>query len=128
MADHAEQVIFDTRKIKLDLSLQAAFDLTSVRSLEDYRLLMKRLPVIRGTSYFFINISENRARLVATVIVAEEQEVTLTYVLDHHALGIDDDMLLYAGRKSGNYPLSPQMQHKIRQALNDEEWHFFKID
>lgn len=65
---------------------------------------------------------------MATVIVAEGCEVTTSYVLDHHALGMDDDMLLFASRESGNYPLSLQMQQKIHLALSDREWRFFKID
>ncbi|NPV62492.1 MAG: hypothetical protein HPY61_07665 [Methanotrichaceae archaeon] len=128
MADQPERVPFDPGKARLDLSLQEAFDLTSVRSANDYRRLSERLAEIRGTSYFFVNISDNRARLMATVIVAEGCEVTTSYVLDHHALGMDDDMLLFASRESGNYPLSLQMQQKIHLALSDREWRFFKID
>jgi hypothetical protein len=128
VADQPERIPFDPGKARLDLTLQEAFDLTSVRSTDDYRLLSKNLSEMQGTTYFFVNVLEKRARLMATVIVAEGREVTSSYVLDHHPLGMDDDLLLFSGRESGNYPLSLQMRQKIRLALSDEEWRFFKID
>jgi len=127
MPSKAEQVVFDPGRARLDLSLGEAFDLTRVRSLEDFCLLKEKLPEIRGLCYFFVNILDSQARLLLTVIVADDSEVTSTIALDHQALGIDHQMLLKAGRESGNYPLPPELKHKVLQAMNRDEWLFFKI-
>ena len=114
---------FDPSKAMFHLSLDEAFGLTEVRSLEGYQRLKERLPRIRGSSYFFINILEGVARLMMTVIVADSHTVTTSVVLDHNSLGISYDLLIAAARRfgspvNGNFPLSREIEMKLRN-----EWH-----
>jgi hypothetical protein len=130
MSVQPETVLFDPCKVRFDLTLREAFSLTQVTSMQEYRLLINRLPQLRGHSYFFINILNCRARLVMTIITAEPQEITATFVLDHSALGINHDELLMAGNAGngdGNYSLSLEMEKKIRQAMKKAQWQFFKL-
>ena len=129
MTDQPETILFDPCKVRFDLSLREAFELTQVTSLQEYRRLMCRLPELRGLSYFFINILNKRARLVMTIITAEDHEITATFVLDHDTLGIDHEELLQAGHENGNYALSHEMEQKIRRAIRQSEskWQFFKL-
>ncbi len=62
-----------------------------------------------------------------TIITAEDQEITATFVLDHNALGICHEELLKAGCDGGNYALSLEMQQKIRRAMKQTQWQFFKL-
>ena len=87
---------------------------------------MSRLPELRGHSYFFINILDRRAKLVMTIITAEDREITATFVLDHDALGIGHEDLLQTGHEDGNYSLMPAVEQKIRKAMNQSECQFFK--
>lgn len=124
-----EKILFDPCKVRLDLTPSEAFRLTAVRSLEDYRHLRQRLPEIRGISYFFINRLEDRARLMVTIITAEGHEVTASFALNHDALGISYRELMDAAcDKSGNYPLPPEMERKVRSAMGNEDWRFFKVE
>lgn len=127
MSGQPETVLFDPCKVRFDLTLREAFGLTQVTSMQEYQLLVNRLPQLRGNSYFFINILNCRARLVMTIITAEPQEITATFVLDHNALGMNHDELLMAGDGDGNYSLSLEMEHKIRQAMKKAQWQFFKL-
>ncbi len=127
MSGQPETVLFDPCKVRFDLTLREAFSLTQVTSMQEYQLLINRLPQLRGNSYFFINILNCRARLVMTIITAEPQEITATFVLDHNALGINHDELLMAGDGDGNYSLSLEMEQKIRQAMKKAQWQFFKL-
>ncbi|MDM7912808.1 MAG: hypothetical protein QUS09_06895 [Methanotrichaceae archaeon] len=129
MTDQPETVLFDPCKVRFDLTLREAFELTQVTSLQEYRRLMCRLPELRGLSYFFVNVLNKRARLVMTTITAEDHEITATFVLDHDTLGICHEELLQAGHEDGNYALSREMEQKIRRALRQSEskWQFFKL-
>ncbi len=122
-----ERVLFDPSKVRFDLPLGEAFQLTQVKSLEDYRRLRSSLPQMRGQSYFFINRLEGNARLMVTIIVAEGGEVTASFTLDHNALGIDHDELIRSSEQSsGNYPLPPEVEQKVRKAMAHSDWRFFK--
>lgn len=127
MTDQPETVTFDPCKVRFDLTLREAFELTQVTSLQEYQRLRRRLPELRGISYFFINILNQRARLVVTIITAEDHEVTATFVLDHNALGIGHEELLQAGREDGNYALLREMEQKIRRAMMQAQWQFFRL-
>lgn len=127
MSVQPETVLFDPCKVRFDLTLREAFSLTKVTSMQEYQRLINQLPQLRGHSYFFINILNCRARLVMTIITAEPQEVTATFVLDHSALGINHDELLMAGDGDGNYSLPLEMEQKIRQAMKKAQWQFFKL-
>jgi len=121
-----ETILFDPCKVRFDLTLREAFELTQVTSLKEYQLLLSRLPELRGHSYFFINILDRRAKLVMTIITAEDREITATFVLDHDALGIGHEDLLQTGHEDGNYSLMPAVEQKIRKAMNQSECQFFK--
>lgn len=124
-----EKVIFDPKKIRFDLPLLEAFRLTQVRSVEDYRSLCSNLADLRGMSYFFINCLEDRARLMITVITAERDEVTASFALDHDLLGVrHEDLISAICDKSGNYPLPPEIKQKLREALETDDWRFFKAE
>ncbi|HUI40078.1 MAG TPA: hypothetical protein VLY86_04065 [Methanothrix sp.] len=66
-----EKVLFDPGKVRFDLSLDEAFALTQVRSLKEDQLLRQRLQELRGISYFFLNISGAKTRLMITIIPQE---------------------------------------------------------
>lgn len=117
MTSPEKPVTFDPEKVRFDLSLDDAFALTSVRSLREFLCLRESLPHLRGQSYFFINILESHARLIMTIITAEEQEITATYELDPCPLGIAPGELISAGSGSGNYPLPPHLEGKIKRAI-----------
>lgn len=123
-----ERVLFDSERVMFDLSLDEAFALTQVRSLKDYQLLGQRLEELRGASYFFINIAERRTRLMITIITAGDLAATSTFVLDHSALDMDEDDLMQVGHEDGNYPVSSAMEMKIRHAMQQPDWRFFKSD
>jgi hypothetical protein len=127
MTGQLESISFDPCKVRFDLTLREAFELTQVTSLQEYQLLLSRLPELRGHSYFFINILDRRARLVMTIITAEDQEITATFVLDHDTLGIGHEDLLQTGHEDGNYSLMPAMEQKIRKAMNQPQSQFFKL-
>ncbi len=127
MNAQSEPISFDPCKVRFDLSLREAFKLTQVTSLEEYQLLLSRLPDLRGHSYFFINILNQRARLVLTIITAEDREITATFVLDHDALGIGHEELMQSGREDGNYSLLPEIEQKIIKAIRHSQWQFFKL-
>ncbi len=88
---------------------------------------MRRLPELRGHSYLFINILDQRARLVITIITAEDHEITATFVLDHSALGISHEELLQAGSIDGNYALPAEMEQKIRREMLQTRRQFFRL-
>lgn len=114
----SEDLIFlDPEKVRFDLSLPEAFALTSVRSPEEYHRLKASLPRLRGQSYLFVNILDRRARLILTIITAEERETTATYELDPRPLGIDPVDLIIAGKGSGNHPLPYHLEERIRRAI-----------
>ena len=114
----SEDLIFlDPEKVRFNLSLPEAFALTSVRSPEDYHRLKESLPCLRGQSYLFVNILESHARLILTIITAEEQETTATYDIDPRPLGIDPLDLTSAGGSSGNHPLPHNLKEKIRRVI-----------
>jgi hypothetical protein len=115
MTKPEKPVEFDPGEVRFDLSIQDAFALTSVRSLSEFMRLLERLPEIRGQSYLFVNILGQRARLIMTVITAEEQEITATYELDPRPLGIDPQELFSAGAGSGNYPLPAHLEERIKR-------------
>jgi hypothetical protein len=119
-------ISFDPCKVRFDLTLREAFDLTRVTSLQEYQLLMRRLPELRGHSYLFVNILGPRARLVMTIITAEDIEITATFVLDHDALGISHEELLRAGIGDGNYALTAEIEQKIRKEMLQIRRQFFK--
>jgi hypothetical protein len=123
-----ERVLFDSERVMFDLSLDEAFALTQVRSLKDYQLLGQRLEELRGASYFFINIAERRTRLMITIITAGDLAATSTFVLDHSALDMDEDDLMHVGHEDGNYPVPSAMEMKIRRAMQQPDWRFFKSD
>lgn len=123
-----ERVLFDSERVMFDLSLDEAFALTQVRSLKDYQLLGQRLEELRGASYFFINIAERRTRLMITIITAGDLAATSTFVLDHSALDMDEDDLMQVGHEDGNYPVPSAMEMKIRHAMQQPDWRFFKSD
>ncbi len=124
-----EKIIFDPKLARLDLPLMEAFRLTHVRSIDDYRLLSSNLNDLRGVSYFFINYLNGKARLMITVIAASGNEVTYTSALKHNLLGISDDDLMNAiSGESGNYELSFEIEQKLRIALEDDGWNFFKAE
>lgn len=120
-------ISFDPCKVRFDLTLSEAFDLTRVTSLQEYRLLIRRLPELRGHSYLFINVLDQKARLVMTIITAEDHEITATSVLDHNALGISHEELLQAGIIDGNYALPAEMEQKIRSAMVQNRRQFFTL-
>lgn len=122
-----ESISFDPCKVRFDLSLREAFELTRVTSLQDYQLLVRRLPELRGHSYLFINVLGQRARLVMTIITAEDMEITATFVLDHEALGISHEELLRAGIVDGNYAITAEMEQKIRKEMLQTRRQFFKL-
>jgi hypothetical protein len=126
MADLQERVTFDPGKVRFDLSLREAFALTQVRSLREYHYLRHRLPEMRGISYFFINVLDKRARLAITIITAEDQEITVTFVLDHCALGIAHEELMQVGWEDGNYPVPGELMRKIKNELLRPDRRFFK--
>ena len=114
----SEDLIFlNPEKVRFDLSLPQAFALTGVRSLEEYRRLKASLPQLRGQSYLFVNILDCKARLILTIITAEERETTATYEIDPRPLGIDPVDLIAAGRGSGNHPLPHHLEERIRRAI-----------
>ncbi len=127
MTAQMETISFDPCKVRFDLTLSDAFKLTQVTSLQEYELLLSRLPDLRGHTYFFINILGRQARLVVTIITAEEDEVTATFVLDHDALGIGHEELMQTGQSDGNYSLLPTMEQKIRTAMKQSQWQFYKL-
>jgi hypothetical protein len=115
---------FDPQKALFGLHPDEAFKLTEVLSQEEYLRLKERLPKMRGFYYFFIKLIEEEVRLVATVIIAEGDEVTRSFVLDHESLGISSQDLLesiYTSierfPKSGNFPISDKIEQKIREAV-----------
>lgn len=112
-------VVIDPEKVRFDLSLQDAFALTSVRSPEEYHRLKESLPRLRGQSYLFVNILNRKARLILTVITAEERETTATYEIDPRLLGIDPLDFTSAAEGWGNYPLPRHLEEKIRRAINE---------
>ncbi len=122
-----EIISFDPCKVRFDLTLREAFELTRVTSLKDYQLLVRRLPELHGHSYFFVNVLDQRARLVMTIITAEDMEITATFVLDHDALGISHEELLRAGIGDGNYALTAEMEQKIRKEMLQTRRQFFKL-
>ena len=111
----------DPNKIKFDLPPNEAFRLTEVRSIESYERLKNSLPKLRGISYLFINVLDGIARLILTIIVAEDLEVTSTYVLDHESFDLSYDELVLAVEASslddGNYPISSVIEKKIRSSI-----------
>lgn len=114
----SEDLIFlNPEKVRFDLSLPQAFALTRVRSTEEYRRLKASLPQLRGQSYLFVNILDCKARLILTIITAEERETTATYEIDPRPLGIDPVDLIAAGRGSGNHPLPHHLEERIRRAI-----------
>jgi hypothetical protein len=121
-----ERIAFDPGKVRFDLPLSEAFALTQVRSLREYYYLRHRLPELQGISYFFINVLDKKARLVITIITAEDQEITATFVLDHCALGIAHEELIQAGREDGNYPVPGELMRKIKNELQRPDRRFFK--
>lgn len=124
-----EKVFFDPKKARLDIPLLEAFSLTQVRSVEDYRSLSSNLADLRGLSYFFINYLDGRAKLMITVITAESHEVTSSFALDHHILGVSDEDLMHAiSHESGNYQLSNEIEQKLRNALEKDGWQFFRAE
>jgi hypothetical protein len=127
MTAQLETISFDPCKVRFDLTLREAFELTQVTSLQEYQLLLRRLPELRGHSYFFINILDQRARLVMTIITAEDQEITATFVLDHDALGIRHEELMQTGKGDGNYSLLPAIEQKIRRAMSQSQRQFLKL-
>jgi len=113
----SEDLIFlDPEKVRFDLSLPEAFALTSVQSPEEYHRLKASLPRLRGQSYLFVNILDRRARLILTIITAEERETTATYEIDPRPLGIDPADLISAEGGSGNHPLPYHLEERIRRA------------
>ena len=117
----SEDLIFlDPEKVRFDLSLPEAFALTSVRSPEEYHRLKESLPRLRGQSYLFVNILDCGARLILTIITAEEQETTATYELDPRSLGIDPLDLTSAAEGYGNHPLPRHLEEKIRRAIKSD--------
>lgn len=110
-------IFFHPEKVRFDLSLPEAFALTSVCSPEEYHRLQASLPRLRGQSYFFVNILDRRARLILTIITAEERETTATYEIDPRPLGIDPVDLITAGKGSGNHPLPYHLEERIRRAI-----------
>lgn len=121
-----QRITFDPEKARLDMPICEAFALTQVRSVQDFRRLKHRLPEMRGSSYFFINILAKRARLIITIITAEDQEITATYALDHNRLGIAHEDLFQAGREDGNYAVPRELISKIHNAMQHSDWRFFK--
>jgi len=118
----SQRTLFDLSKARFDLSIDEAFSLTEVRSLDGYQRLKKRLPELRGSSYFFINVLDGVARLMMTVIVADGQAVTTSIVLDHQSLGISYDQLMMAIRRSGdprngNFPISKEIELKLKSGI-----------
>ncbi len=127
MHSSEKRIRFDPCKVRFDLPLSEAFRLTQVRSFEDYMRLRLSLPTLRGQSYSFVNRLGDSARLMVTIIVADSREVTASFTLDHKALGIDyDELIGTAGLASGNYPLSPRVEEKVRKAIMQPDWRFFK--
>jgi hypothetical protein len=126
MTCQEEHIEFDPGKVRFDLSLSDAFALTSVRSLQEFFALLKRLPKLCGQSYFFINILSQRARLIMTIITARDQEITATYELDPRPLGIAPEELMSVGREDGNYPVPPDLVRKIECKMVDPRCNFVK--
>ena len=118
-----QRITFDPKKARLDMPISAAFALTQVRSVQDYQRLKQSLPEMRGSSYFFI---KERARLIITIITAEDQEITATYALDHNRLGIAHEELINAGGEDGNYEVPAELMRKIHNALRNTDWRFFQ--
>ncbi len=112
--------VIDPEKVRFDLSLQDAFALTSVRSPEEYQRLKESLPRLRGQSYLFVNILDRKARLILTIITAEELETTATYEIDPRPLGIDPLDLTSAAEGCGNHPLPRHLEEKIRRAIKSD--------
>ena len=110
-------VVIDPEKVRFDLSLPEAFALTSVQSQEEYHRLQESLPRLRGQSYLFVNILDRRARLILTIITADERETTATYEIDPQPLGIDPVDFITAGRGSGNHPLPYHLEERIRREI-----------
>lgn len=114
---------FDPAKVRFDISLDDALSLTAVRSKEDFSRLLKRLPELRGLSYVFVNVALDIHRLVLTTIVGEGDIVTWSVVLDHRALGVNDEMLKRAVKEtgliqeSGCYPISREIEERLRAAF-----------
>lgn len=121
-----QRITFDPKKARLDMPISAAFALTQVRSVQDYQRLKQSLPEMRGSSYFFVNILGERARLIITIITAEDQEITATYALDHNRLGIAHEELINAGEEDGNYAVPAELMGKIHNALRHSDWRFFQ--
>jgi hypothetical protein len=126
MTGPTQRIVFDPEKAKLDMPINEAFALTQVRSLQDFQRLVNKLPEMRGSSYFFINILSKKARLIITIITAEDQEITATYALDHNLLEIAQDELMRAGGEDGNYAVPADLMRKIHSALHHPDWQFFK--
>ncbi|MBP7071108.1 MAG: hypothetical protein KBA97_08540 [Methanothrix sp.] len=120
MTPSEDLTFLDPEKVRFDLSLPEAFALTSVRSLEDYHSLKESLPHLRGQSYFFINISGSQPRLILTIITSEKQEITATYEIDPHSLGIDPLDLTSAVEGCGNHPLPRHLGEIIRIAIEND--------
>ncbi|HNX40322.1 MAG TPA: hypothetical protein PKK11_07025 [Methanothrix sp.] len=118
---------FDPEKIRLDLPLSDAFALTAVRSLQEFSDLQGRLDEVRGQSYFFVNILEGRARLIMTVIIAEEQEITATYELDTSAAITQEELLSSPVREDGNHPLPEGLAERVRSALHNNEFRLSRL-
>jgi hypothetical protein len=122
---HESDVQIDPSRTLFGITLDEAFDLTEVRSIDSYERLKKSLPDLRGASYFFVNVLDRTARLMATVIVADEWAVTTSFALDHQAMGIDYEDLVEAacnggGIKSGNYPISEKIERKIKLGIKSK--------
>lgn len=120
-------VVFDPERVRFDLSRGSALSLTSVRSIEEFRALQEGLREMRGQSYFLVNILKGRARLILTVITADELEVTATYELDPGPLGIADEEMLLAGPGGGNHPLTSLLEARIREATQGPLCPFFAV-
>ena len=116
-----DEICLDPRKARFDLTLEEAFRLTEVRSIEDFERLKKRLPEIRGHYYFFINLLSGRRTLMVTVIMAEKDTVTDTFPLDPEFMGISSQEIAWAhiDASDGNYPLPLEIEEKVKVALNN---------
>ncbi len=118
---------FDPDKVRFDLSLSDAFALTRVCSLQEFSTLQERLRLLRGQSYFFVNILKGKPRLIMTIITAEEQEITATYELEISSLGICPEELVSENRMDGNYPLPAVLIKKIKFAADHTDFRLSKM-
>ena len=121
MISLTDEICLEPRKARFDLTLEEAFRLTEVRSVEDFERLKRRLPEIRGHYYFFINYLSGKRTLMVTVIVAKKDTVTETFPLDPEPMGISFQEIARTpiGPSEGNYSLPPDMERKIKKALKE---------